>query len=88
MAEAWRGRLAGRAVVLTREQAIDEGWFGPVARRNAGRIGDLVVAMGPRGAIEDSRTSKPILLQLLGMHGSVTRDEVAVPLLHRPAESD
>ena len=48
----------------------------------------LVVAMGPRGAIEDSRTSKPILLQLLGMHGSVTQDEVAVPLLHRPAESD
>lgn len=88
VAEAWRGRLAGRAVVLTREQAIDEGWFGPVAPRNAGRIGDLVVAMGPRGAIEDSRTSKPILLQLLGMHGSVTQDEVAVPLLHRPAESD
>lgn len=81
----WRARLADQALVLSREQAIDEGWFGPVAPRNVERIGDLVVAMGERGAIEDSRTSKPILLQLLGLHGSVTQDEIAVPLLHHPA---
>lgn len=83
--QTWRARLADSALVLTREQAIDEGWFGPVAPRNVERIGDVVVAMGELGAIEDSRTSKPILLRLLGMHGSVTRDEIAVPLLHQPA---
>lgn len=85
VAERWRGRLGERALVLTREQAIDEGWFGPVADRNRDRIGDVVVAMGPGMAVEDRRTSKPILLALLGMHGSLTPDEVAVPLLHQPA---
>ena len=30
---AWQQILAGRAWVVSREQAIDEGWFGPVDRR-------------------------------------------------------
>lgn len=85
VAERWRGRFGDAALVLTREQAVDEGWFGPVAARNVERIGDLVVAFGPGLAVQDSRTSKPVLLHLLGLHGSLTRDEVAVPLLHRPA---
>lgn len=85
VAATWTTRLAGAASVLTREQAIDEAWFGPMSAANAPRIGDLVVVMGPTGAIEDSRTSKPILLQLIGLHGSVTQDEIAVPLLHQPA---
>lgn len=85
--QVWRGRLGPGSIVLTREQVIDEGWFGPLAPRNIERIGDLVVAMGEGVAVEDSRTAKPILLQLLGLHGSVTLDEIAVPLLHRPASA-
>ena len=85
VAARWSGRFGDRALILTRDQAIDEGWFGPVAARNAARIGDVVAAFGPGLAVEDSRTSKPTLLSLLGMHGSLTSAETSVPLLHHAA---
>ncbi len=78
---AWQARLAPRAHVRTREQVMDEGWFGPVADRVAARIGDVVVACVGRVAVVDPRRHGTTLLSLLGLHGSVTSQEVAVPLL-------
>ena len=49
------------------------------------RIGDVVVAMRDNFAVVDSRTARPELLALLGLHGSLTHDEVSIPLLHAPA---
>ncbi|MEI2775411.1 MAG: nucleotide pyrophosphatase/phosphodiesterase family protein [Tetrasphaera sp.] len=81
VAATWSSRFGQSALVRVREQAIADGWFGPTAERNVARIGDVVVAFGAGLAVEDSRTSKPILLTLLGMHGSMTLEETAVPLL-------
>ena len=39
-------------------------------------------------AIVDSRTARPQLLALLGLHGSLTPDEVSVPLLRVPARNN
>ena len=47
----------------------------------ATRIGDLVVACRGEIAVVDSRTQLPLVLGLLGLHGSLTHDEVAIPLL-------
>lgn len=85
VAATWSARFGDSALVRTREEAIAQGWFGPTAERNIARLGDVVVALGAGLAVEDSRTSKPILLTLLGMHGSMTPDETAVPLLTLPA---
>ena len=41
---AWREVLGDRAWVLSRDEAIKEGWFGPVDARMADRIGDVVAA--------------------------------------------
>jgi len=49
------------------------------------RIGHVVVAMRDNFAIVDSRTARPELLALLGLHGSLTHEEVSIPLLHAPA---
>lgn len=87
VAATWASRFGDGALVRERPEAIAEGWFGPTAERNVERIGDVVVAFGPGLAVEDSRTSKPILLTLLGMHGSMTPAEVAIPLLTLPARS-
>ena len=63
-----------------------QGWFGPVAPHVLERIGDVIVAMRDNFAIVDSRTARPELLALLGLHGSLTHEEVSIPLLHaRPA---
>jgi hypothetical protein len=78
----WRARVGERAWIRTRQEAVAEGWFGPVAGQNLARIGDLVVAMRDNFAIVDSRRARPQLLALLGLHGSLTQDEAAVPLFH------
>lgn len=81
---AWRDVLGDRAWVLTRDEAVDAGWFGPeVADHARQRIGDLVVACRGRTGIVRSAV-EPILTRMLGQHGSLTADEQLVPLLvHR-----
>ncbi|WP_238146605.1 alkaline phosphatase family protein [Ornithinimicrobium murale] len=82
---AWTELLGDSALVVSREEAVDHGWFGPVEDRVEPRIGDLVVAMRGHATVLDSRAQRPEFLALQGHHGSLTRDEMAIPLLHLPA---
>jgi hypothetical protein len=82
----WRERLAARAWVLSRHEAVGHGLFGAVAEAVLPRIGDVIVAMRDNFAIVDSRTQRPQLLALLGLHGSLTPEEVSIPLLAVPAK--
>lgn len=75
----WTEVLDGRALVLTRAQAVDAGWFGPVEPQALPRIGDLVVAMRGRHTVLDSRALRPQVLTLVGQHGSLTDEETLVP---------
>jgi len=79
--DRWRERLGDAAVVVTREQAIADGWFGPVRDEVAPVVGDLVVAMRGRATIVDSRTQTPESIALVGVHGSLTPTEMMVPWL-------
>ncbi len=79
--QTWQERLRDRAVVLTRDEAIDIGWFGPrVADEVRPRIGDLVVAAGGTLAMIRS-TCERRLSRFAGQHGSLTAEEQLVPLL-------
>lgn len=73
--------IGDRAWVRTRDQAISEGWFGPVDDRVLRRIGDVVVAGNAPFTLVDSRTARPQVLALIGQHGSLTAAEQQVPLL-------
>jgi len=81
----WRERVGARAWVLSRDEAVAQGLFGGVSERVLPRIGDVIVAMRDNFAIVDSRTARPALLALLGLHGSLTAAEMAIPLLQVPA---
>ena len=80
VADRWRDVLGAAAVVVTRDEAI-------VRRRGSARspstslpvIGDVVVAMTGRATVVDSRTQTPASLDLVGVHGSLTRHEMLVP---------
>jgi hypothetical protein len=77
---AWREILGPRAWVVSRDDAIAEGWFGPVNPRVAARIGDVVAA--PAGAYAIVATqAEPRESLLIGMHGSLTPSDQLVPLL-------
>lgn len=75
----WRARLAGEAVVCTRDEAIEAGWFGPVADWVRPRIGDVVVAVLSDAALVATRRHPPES-RLIGHHGSMTPAEQLVPL--------
>lgn len=77
---AWREILGDAAWVVPREQAIADGWFGPVGPLAADRIGDVVAAARDATAIVRT-VAEPELSRLPGQHGSLSAEEQFVPLL-------
>lgn len=76
----WRETLGERALVLTRDAAIERGWFGPVAAQVRPRLGDVVVAARGDHAVMSSRDF-PYETTLIGLHGSLTPVEMRIPIL-------
>ncbi len=78
--EAAQGALGHAAWVRSRSEAIAEGWYGPVVTdAAAGRLGDVLLAAKGTYAFNDPNDTGPYLL--VGRHGSLTDDEMLVPLL-------
>ena len=75
----WGERFGADAVVCTRDEAIDAGWFGTVADHVRPRIGDVVVAQLSDLALVATH-HQPNEARLVGHHGSVTPAEQLVPL--------
>ena len=76
----WRAFLGERATVLSRGEAITRGWFGPVDARVLPRLGDVVVACdGDLGVFSSERFAYE--KTLVGLHGSLTPDEMLIPVL-------
>jgi hypothetical protein len=78
VADRWRRMLGDRAVVSTQAGLVD--WFGPIAPEVRGRIGDVVVASLGDFAVFSSEDFA-IEMKMFGFHGSVTEDELGIPLL-------
>ena len=78
--DAAEALLGDQAWVRTRAEAIAEGWYGPVVTdAAAGRLGDVLLAAKGDVAFHDPEDTGPYVL--VGRHGSLTEDEVLVPLL-------
>ncbi|HVL53739.1 MAG TPA: alkaline phosphatase family protein [Vitreimonas sp.] len=77
----WRDALGHAAWVLPRDEAIEDGWFGPLDQLREPvreRIGDVVAAaFGPLGVFQ--RLVDPGEASLAGHHGSLTSAELLVP---------
>lgn len=80
VAERWRAAVGDRATVLTRDQAVASGWFGPEVDEAArALLGDVLVAMH-HGTVVHERID-PHGGRHTGQHGSLTDEELEVPLL-------
>jgi hypothetical protein len=68
------------AWVVTREQTLDEGWFGPVVSPPVqARLGDVALVARDEISFHDASDSGPY--ELVCRHGSMTSAEVYVPLI-------
>ncbi|MFC6884015.1 MULTISPECIES: alkaline phosphatase family protein [Actinomadura] len=77
---AWTEALGDRAWVYPRDEAVEAGWFGPLAPGMAERIGDVIAVPHADLAIVASHR-EPWLADMVGMHGSMVPAEQLVPLL-------
>ena len=77
--DAWRDVLDEVAWVLSREEFMASGLMGMMEPDYAERLGDVVVIA--RGDTILASAVDPIVSGLLGQHGSVTADEMDIPLL-------
>jgi predicted AlkP superfamily pyrophosphatase or phosphodiesterase len=67
------------AWVVTRDQTVDEGWFGPrVTDAARSRLGDVALVARADVAYFDKDDTGPYVL--IGRHGSLTSAEMLVPL--------
>ncbi|HEX5614148.1 MAG TPA: alkaline phosphatase family protein [Acidimicrobiia bacterium] len=77
---AAREVVGGRAWVRSRKEVLDEGWLGTGATGTVpGRIGDVVLAATGTAAFVDP--ALPFERKLRSAHGSLTPDEMYVPLV-------
>lgn len=76
--------LGDDAWVLTRDEVIAGGWYGPASRmprEHASRIGDVVIVCRNRAVVVASEWEPWRAGLLVAYHGSVTAAEMTVPLL-------
>ncbi|WP_241979812.1 alkaline phosphatase family protein [Cryobacterium glaciale] len=85
LADAWRESQGDRAWVYTRAEAVAAGLYGRVADEVLPRIGDVVVAARKSVAYYDSRPANQKARGMIGQHGSLTDEEVRVPLIRAGA---
>ncbi|MDT0201369.1 alkaline phosphatase family protein [Nocardioides sp. AE5] len=77
----WSEHLGERATVLRRDEVIGRGWFGPVVESHArARLGDVMVACHGGTAVVSTRDFEKED-KLVGMHGSLSADEMLIPIL-------
>ena len=77
----WQEREGARSWVVTRDEVIAAGWFGAVLPEVLLRMGDIFVAARKNVAYYDSRTITSHTTHMVGQHGSLTPQELKVPVL-------
>jgi hypothetical protein len=78
---AWRGVLGDAARVVSRDEAIADGWFGPVPPDHLARVGDVVATCHEDYVVLASAIDPPQVAEMIAFHGSATAAEMMIPLL-------
>ena len=82
IAARWRDDLEGVADVVTREEAVRGGLFGPrVTPAATSRIGDLLAIARGTWAIYDGTATDQRGRGMVGQHGALSPEERQVPVL-------
>jgi hypothetical protein len=78
----WRADLEGLADIVTREEAVLAGLFGPtVTPAASARIGDLLAIARGTWAVYDGTASDQRGRGMIGQHGALTPEERQVPVI-------
>lgn len=81
---AWHESEDARSWVVTRDEAIEAGWFGEVRDDVTHRIGDVIVA-ARKSIAYYPQSANARARAMVGQHGSWSAAELQVPLIRRGA---
>ena len=70
-----------RAFVATKTEVVDAGWYGEVNSVSQDRMPDIFIIASGQTALYHRDFAKPKSLKMIGQHGSISDDELFVPLL-------
>ena len=79
--ETLQSYVGKRAYVALKSEIIDAGWFGPVADWATERLPELFVISLGETALYHRDFAKPKSLSMIGQHGSISNEELSIPLL-------
>lgn len=74
-------QLGVRVLVATNEQLVNAGWFGEVEDFSRDRMPDIFLVSIGEVALYHRGFAKPKSLKMIGQHGSISDQELTVPLL-------
>ena len=74
-------QLGNRVLVATDEQLVEAGWFGEVQEFARDRMPDIFLVSIGEVALYHRDFAKPKSLKMIGQHGSISDQELTVPLL-------
>lgn len=74
--------LGNSCLVLSREEVVSAGWYGPVVRQRVMEsLPELFIIALQNVALYHRGFSKPASFRMVGQHGALNMDELQVPLL-------
>jgi predicted AlkP superfamily pyrophosphatase or phosphodiesterase len=73
--------IGGAVTVLTKEEIIKSGWYGEVSSEASDRMPELFMVTIGTWALYHRDYAKPKSLNMIGQHGSISAEELTVPLL-------
>ncbi len=81
VAARWQDSLGEQSWVLTKDEAAVSGLFGTLGETALSVMGDVVVFQRGTLSLIDSRLRRPDQSFMRGVHGSLTSEEMLVPLI-------
>ena len=73
--------LGKRAFVVSRDEMVEAGWYGETADFAKERMPEIFLIANGETALYHREFAKPKSLKMIGQHGSISDDELFVPLL-------
>ncbi|WP_296646235.1 alkaline phosphatase family protein [Rhodoluna sp.] len=73
--------LTDRCLVATKEEISNAGWYGTLTHEASGRLPDLFIIAISRVALYHRDFARKKSMQMIGQHGSISPEELSVPLL-------
>lgn len=77
----WSEYLGDAAWIVTKNELVSSGVLGPTSNFASSIMGDVWAFSKDRNVIVDSRSQTPTAIGLIGVHGSLTEQEMEIPLV-------